>query len=68
LLEWVKKARALANDRGLLEVCDARIGEVLAYSPEESDGSWPCIPVRDALEEIGTDEVFSGFGAGIYNN
>ena len=69
LLGWVQKARSLAEDRGLLEICDSRIGEVFAYAPEEPDGSWPCIPVRDAMEEIGTytDEVFNGFGVGILN-
>jgi transcriptional regulator with XRE-family HTH domain len=67
LLGWVQRARSLAKDRGLLEICDSRIGEVFAYAPHEEDGSWPCIPVRDALEEIGTDKVFAGFGVGIYN-
>jgi hypothetical protein len=67
LLGWVQQARSLAEDRGLLEICDSRIGEVFAYAREEPDGSGPCIPVRDALEEIGTDEVFDGFRVGIYN-
>ena len=67
LSAWVQKARSKADDRGLLEICDSRIGEIFAYAPEEDDGSWPCVPVRDALEEIGTDEVFQGLAAGIYN-
>jgi hypothetical protein len=67
LLAWVQKARSMAEDRGLLEICDSRMGEVFAYAPAESDGSWPCVPVRDALEEIGSDEVFEGFSVGIYN-
>ncbi|MGH9446772.1 MAG: hypothetical protein ACRD3O_13720, partial [Terriglobia bacterium] len=29
--------------------------------------SWPCVPVRDMLEDIGTPEVFRGFSIGIYN-
>jgi hypothetical protein len=67
LFSWVRAARALAGDRGLLEVCDSRIGEVFAYAPEESDGSWPCVPVRDALEDIGTEDIMGGFSTGIYN-
>ena len=67
LLAWVQKARSKADDRGLLEICDSRIGEVFAYAPDEDDGYWPCVPVRDALEEIGTDEVFQGLAVGIYN-
>ncbi len=67
LLDWIQKARVLAERRGLLEICDSRIGEVFAYDPEKGDDSWPCIPVRDALEEIGTDDIIGGFCAGIYN-
>lgn len=67
VLGWVQKARALAEGRGLLEVCDLRIGEVFAHAPAEIEGSWPCITVRDAMEEIDTDEVFRGFSIGIYN-
>ncbi len=70
LLDWIKTARSLAQERGLLEVCDSRIGEVLAYHDRgESDGSWPCIPVRDALEEISQDseEILGGFSVGIFN-
>jgi hypothetical protein len=70
LLDWVHKARTLAEEHGLLEVCDSQIGQVLARDKtKEPDGSWPSIPVRDVLEEIGTesDNVFSGFVVGIYN-
>jgi hypothetical protein len=67
LAAWVQKARAKADDRGLLEICDSRIGEIFAYAPEEDDGSGLCVAVRDALEEIGTDEVFQGLAVGIYN-
>jgi hypothetical protein len=69
LLGWIHKARSLAEQRGLLESCDSRIGEVLAHAPGEADGSWPCIPLRDVLEEIGADseEIFQGLGVGILN-
>lgn len=66
LFAWTRQVRTLAEQRGLLEDCDSRIGQVLAYAPHEPDGS-PCIPVRDALEEIGTNDVFDGFEVGIYN-
>jgi hypothetical protein len=67
LFDWIERARSLAEERGLLEMCDSRIGEVFAYAPEEADGSWPCLPMRDALEEIGTEDVFDGLCVGIYN-
>jgi hypothetical protein len=67
LLTWVGAARKAAEDSGHLEMCDVRIGTVFAWAPKESDGSWPCVPVRDALEEIGTDAVFNGFEVGVFN-
>lgn len=69
LLAWIKQARSLAEERGLRDICDARIGEILAQSPLEADESWPCIPVRDVLGVIGADskEILHGFGVGILN-
>jgi transcriptional regulator with XRE-family HTH domain len=68
LRDWIQKARSLAEQRGLLEICDSRIGEVLAYALEEADGS-PSFPVRDVLEEIGADseEILQGLSVGILN-
>jgi transcriptional regulator with XRE-family HTH domain len=67
LTAWVRKAREHCKESGRLEVCDSRIGELLAYAPEEEDGSWPCVPVRDLLEEVGTNELLHGFEIGIFN-
>ena len=68
LTDWVRRARSLAGQRGILEACDSTIGELLAHAPGESDGSWPCIPVREVLEEIGTNEILGGWDVGIVNN
>jgi hypothetical protein len=67
LHDWIQKARAMGKAQGKLDVCDIRIGGVLAHAPRETDGSWPCIPVRDAIEEIASDDLASGFEVGIYN-
>jgi hypothetical protein len=67
LSDWVRTARGLCRESGRLEVCDSRIGELLAYAPQEEDGSWPCVSVRDVLEEVGTDEILRGFQIGIFN-
>jgi hypothetical protein len=67
LLAWMNTARSLAKERDLLEIADSRIGQVFAYAQEDPDGSWPCLPVRDALEEMDSDDGFGGFGVGIYN-
>jgi hypothetical protein len=67
LFEWIQKARSMTEQQGRSEVCDHHIGNVFAHAPHEQDGSWPCIPVRDAIEEIPSDDVASGFEVGIYN-
>jgi hypothetical protein len=67
LFRWVTSARELCRSSGRLSVCDIKIGEVLAYAPGETDGTWPCVAVRDVIEEIESDELLRGFEIGIFN-
>ncbi len=64
---WITESRKLAKEAGLLSVCDSRIGEILSYSPESPDGTWPCVEVRDVLEEIQSQSIENGFYIGTYN-
>lgn len=65
--ERLAEARRLAGESGHLHVCDSQLGELFAHAAGEADGSWPCVPVCDALEEIDTEEVEHGFVLGILN-
>jgi hypothetical protein len=67
VLAWVQRARELAEERGLLEICDSRIGEVFARDLERPGEAWPSVAVRDVMEEIGTEELFNGFCVGVFN-
>jgi hypothetical protein len=67
LLVWVTMARKICRDTGHLGVCDERIGEVLAHAPSEPDGNWPCIPVRDVIDEVESNDLVRGFELGILN-
>lgn len=68
LIDWIKKARTLAQVQGRLEICDSLIGEMLAHATvDPDDGGWPCVPVRDVLEEVGTDKLLDGLGIGLIN-
>ncbi len=67
LRHWIESVQTLAEKEGRREVADIRIGNVLAYAPPEPDGTWPCIPVRDAIEEFGTDDLADGFEVAIMN-
>lgn len=67
LFDWVRKAREAAGGGDLLELCDLKIGAVFAHAPPEGDGTRPCIPVRDAIEEFGTDAMVEGFEVAVMN-
>jgi hypothetical protein len=64
---WVERVRELCRESGYLEICDSQIGQILAHAPAESDGSWPCVAVRDAVEAINSPELANGFVVGTLN-
>ena len=67
LREWVLKARELCRATDHLEIGDMQIGEVFAQSPHEADGSWPCVPIRDVIDETGSEDLIEGFVIGTLN-
>jgi hypothetical protein len=67
LFSWITTARELATECGRLEPCDSRIGQVLAYAPEDPDGTWPCEPVRNVLEDTKSDKLERSLAVGVYN-
>ncbi len=67
LRHWIDSVQTLAEKDGWRKRADIRIGNVLAYAPPEPDGTWPCTPVRDAIEEFGTEALADGFETAIMN-
>lgn len=68
LLKWINKARNFCKESGHGGICDDYIGRVLAYAPhEKTDGSWPCVSVRNVIEKIASSDLEDGFVVGIYN-
>jgi len=67
LFTWVDKARELANSCQRLDICDGRIGNVLAYSPYDSKGHWPCEEVCDLIEKLSSEKLERGIELGVYN-
>ncbi|WP_229071443.1 hypothetical protein [Actinoplanes sp. DH11] len=67
LREWLDQARSLlvASDR--LEVGELQIGGVFAHSPEDPDGTFPTLAVREILETASSDRLERGFTIGLYN-
>lgn len=65
---WIATARKLAVDQDRRDVADAMIGQWLSNCPSDPDGTWPCLPVRDLLEQPYAQHVRNGFHVGVMNN
>ena len=64
---WVDNARRLCNERGRGDIGDDRIGDILANAPPDTDGIWPCEPVRNALDRCASEAMGVGFTTGKQN-
>lgn len=67
LAAWVRKAREFCRKNGRQRMGDQQIGGLLANAPEGDDGVWPCLEVRDALEDVLNDDIRTGFEVGRRN-
>ena len=67
LLAWTTEVRRLAFEHGRVEVGDEKIGELLSRATAEEDGSWPCLPVCEAMERIASQQIGEGFHVGVLN-
>ena len=68
LTTWVTQVREAAAAKGRGKIADDVIGQVLSCAPKDADGSWPSRPVRDIIEQIGTEELHWGFVVGVRNS
>ena len=65
LLNWITEARRLCAEHDRIEVGDQMIGQLLSKAPAAEDGSWPCLPVCDAMERIASRHIGIGFNVGV---
>lgn len=68
LTAWVDAVRSASRDVSRLDICDLCLGKLFAHAPADADGIWPTEPVRDVMEEIQTESLFSGAHTGLYNS
>ena len=68
LREWVLLARLELRERGLDSAGDAEIGKVLRYSPDDPDGAWPAVAVREVIEELSSEDLEDGIEIEVYNS
>jgi hypothetical protein len=67
LKEWLDEARALLTQEDRLEIGELQLGEVLAHSPTDPDGTFPTRPVREVIETAPNDRLERGFIIGLFN-
>jgi hypothetical protein len=67
LRAWVKETQSLCAKYGRAQIGDQYIGIILSASPVGDDGIWPCLEVRNVMEECGNEDIASGVHMGVYN-
>ncbi len=65
LAGFVDRVRELAREAGRLQVCDLRLGNLLANAPRDPDGVWPCRAVAALLDRVDLEDVRFGFRLGV---
>jgi len=68
LASWMREARRLLAAGGRSAIGDQMIGQVLGHSQPAADGAWPDVPVRDLIEEVGSDDMDLGLHTEVINS
>ena len=67
LTVWLEQVRALTKQCGQKEEGDLMIGHLLSHCPSGNDDVWPCEPVREAINDIRSQEIIEGVSSGVSN-
>ncbi len=65
---WIDGVRQIARERDRSEYADSKIGTWLSKCPTEPGGEWPCVVVRELLEDPASDRIRDGLQIGVQNN
>lgn len=66
-LNWVQKARRLANEQGVTNITDILIGKLIAHAPASEAGIWPHEAARAVIEHARSKHLESGVRTERYN-
>jgi excisionase family DNA binding protein len=67
MTNWVRSARLDFSDSKRTDIGDELIGQALAHSPADDDGTWPCEAVRELIESVGSRTLENGLSIGRFN-
>jgi hypothetical protein len=68
LAAWVDVVREGCASIGRAFPGDYQIGELLARSPPDAGGTWPCRAVAAVMERLQAPDIGRGFELGVYNS
>ncbi len=66
--DWIDVVRRIARERDRTNVVDSALGTWISKCPSEPGGAWPCVPVRELLDDPGSERIRNGFVVGVLNN
>ena len=67
IVAWVEQAQASLSALARRDIGDQMIGKMLANAPAAEDNIWPCLPVRDALEQVANHHIEQGLHVALRN-
>jgi hypothetical protein len=67
LKKWYRDAKVAVEAKDRLW-SDYLFGEKLRYAPKEADGTWPCLAVRELIEDLKSDALEQGVGIEVMNS
>ena len=68
LRRWIDCAILALERAGRVEIGHRMIGQMLSGGPQDRDGTWPCEPIREVIEEQRSRHLEQGFCTGVYNS
>ena len=68
LRRWMECAILALERAGRVKIGHRMIGQMLSGGLQDRDGTWPCEPIRQLIEELRSRHLEQGFCRGVYNS
>ena len=65
--QFIDEVRELCGKADRLEICDSKLGQILAHAPADANGVWPFEPAREVLDRPEPEIMRRGFRTGAWN-
>ncbi len=65
--QFITTARQLCRDADRATMGDQTLGQILAHSPTDEDGTWPFVHACKILDSVDAEEIRTGFYFGAWN-